>query len=113
MVQSMVMQDVILQALEIHRGAKIHLHPMEDPTMDQERSVKSPDLEEPAAETTFDKLMSAFIPHPPALLREKVEKTGNEVDPAKKREVGGRCFSFIFIIISHCPALIVLVNKLK
>lgn len=67
--------------------------------MDQERSVKSPDLEEPAAETTCDKLMPVLIPHPPALLREKVDKTGNEVDPGKKRGVGEGVLLLLLLFI--------------
>lgn len=50
----MVRQDVTLHPLEIHRGgAEIHLQPIEDPTVEQERSVKSPTLEDRAAETTW------------------------------------------------------------
>jgi len=47
--------------------------------------------EEGAAETAWDELTTAPIPHPPAPLRgEEVEKIRSEAEPGKKGGVGGK-----------------------
>lgn len=58
-----------LPSMEIHRRAEIQLQPVEEPTLEQERSVKRPALEERAAETTCEEQITVSIAHLPALLR--------------------------------------------
>ena len=58
-------QAVPLQPMEVNGGAEIPLQPVEDPTPEQGKSVRSLPLEEEgAAETMWDELTATPIPTP-------------------------------------------------
>jgi len=65
--------------------------------LEQGKSMRGPPPEEEgAAETMFDQMTVTPVPHPPAPLGGRRERSGSEVERRKKGGVGGRCFKIWF-----------------